>query len=120
MVHLGVSHLAKMLTVELVANGHGYCGMDVHGNGPDDQCLINNVIETGLKIECTDELDICTSRDAGRYLWEFIVFLNFHSYLLYYTGICASTFILSHYVLIKIKLYLFMCHNWTKIIQLRN
>jgi len=69
MIHLGVSHLAKMLTVELVANGHGYCDMDIHGDGPDDKCLINNVIETGLKIECTDELDICTSRDAGRYLW---------------------------------------------------
>ncbi|XP_015378881.1 PREDICTED: pyroglutamyl-peptidase 1 [Diuraphis noxia] len=74
MVHLGVSHLAKTLTVELVANGHGYCSMDIHGNGPDDKCLVNNVIETGLKIECTDELDICTSRDAGRYLCEYIYF----------------------------------------------
>ncbi|XP_008182323.1 pyroglutamyl-peptidase 1-like isoform X2 [Acyrthosiphon pisum] len=53
MVHLGVSHLAKTLTVELVANGHGYCG---------------------LKMECADELDICTSRDAGRYLCEYIYF----------------------------------------------
>lgn len=74
MVHLGVSHLAKTLTVELVANGHGYCGTDIHGNGPDDKCLINNVIETGLKLECTDELDICTSRNAGRYLCEYIYF----------------------------------------------
>lgn len=69
MVHLGVSHLVKTLTVELIANGHGYCGMDIYGNCPDDKCLVNNVIETGLKMECTDELDICTSRDAGRYLW---------------------------------------------------
>ncbi|XP_060860805.1 pyroglutamyl-peptidase 1 isoform X2 [Metopolophium dirhodum] len=74
MVHLGVSHLAKTLTVELVANGHGYCGIDIHGNGPDDKCLINNELETGLKMECTDELDICTSRDAGRYLCEYIYF----------------------------------------------
>ncbi|XP_029341895.1 pyroglutamyl-peptidase 1-like isoform X1 [Acyrthosiphon pisum] len=64
MVHLGVSHLAKTLTVELVANGHGYCG---------------------LKMECADELDICTSRDAGRYIWAKSIdsFLNFHLYLLY-------------------------------------
>lgn len=74
MVHLGVSHLVKTLTVELIANGHGYCAMDIYGNCPDDKCLVNNVIETGLKMECTDELDICTSRDAGRYLCEYIYF----------------------------------------------
>lgn len=66
MVHLGVSHLIKTLTVELIANGHGYCSKDIHGNFPNDKCLVNNVFKTGLKVECNDELDICTSRDAGR------------------------------------------------------
>lgn len=66
MVHLGVSHLAKTLTVELIANGHGYSSIDVNGHCPDDTCLVNDEIETGLKVECTDELDICTSRNAGR------------------------------------------------------
>lgn len=66
MVHLGVSHLAKSLTVELIANGHGYCSTDIHGNCPNDKSLVN-AIETGLNVECSDELEICTSRDAGRY-----------------------------------------------------
>jgi len=66
MVHLGVSHLVKKLTVELIANGHGYHDMDIHGNCPDETCLNFNTIETGLKVECSDELAICTSRDAGR------------------------------------------------------
>lgn len=66
MVHLGVSHLAKTLTVELIANGHGYCSLDIHGTCPGDACLDNGMIETGLKLECTDDLDVCTSRDAGR------------------------------------------------------
>lgn len=66
MVHLGVSQMVKTLTVELIACGNGYSGMDIHGKFPDNECLINNVLETGLKVECTDELDVCTSRDAGR------------------------------------------------------
>lgn len=67
MVHLGVSHLAKTLTVELIANGHGYCSTDIHGRCPDESYVNSTkTIETGLKVECTDELDICTSRDAGR------------------------------------------------------
>lgn len=66
MIHLGVSHLTKTLTVELLANSHGYCKMDIHGNRPKDDGVVNNVIKTGLKIECTDELDICTSHDTGR------------------------------------------------------
>lgn len=66
MVHLGVSYLAKTLTIELVANGHGYCKQDVLGNYPGDKCQVSNVIETGLNVECTNELDICISRDAGR------------------------------------------------------
>lgn len=66
MVHLGVSHVAKTLTIELIANGHGYSKIDVDGLCPDDKCLINDEIETGLKVECAGELDICTSRNAGR------------------------------------------------------
>lgn len=66
MVHLGVSHAAQTLTVELVANGHGYCGLDIHGNGPGDACPDGGAIETGLTVECADGSDFCTSRDAGR------------------------------------------------------
>lgn len=66
MIHLGVSHLAKTLTVELLANSSGYCGTDIHGICPKDESVVNNVIATGLKMECTDELDVCTSNDAGR------------------------------------------------------
>lgn len=67
MVHLGVSHMAKTLTVELIANGHGYCSEDIYGRCPDESCINDmNIIETGLKVECSDELNICTSRDAGR------------------------------------------------------
>lgn len=66
MVHLGVSHLAKKLTIELIACGSGYSSLDIYGSCPDNECLVNNVLETGLKVECTDELNICTSHDAGR------------------------------------------------------
>ncbi|VVC34320.1 Hypothetical protein CINCED_3A022994 [Cinara cedri] len=66
MVHLGVSHLSKKLTIELIANGHGYCKTDINGDFPDNECLAYNELKTGLKVECTDELDVCTSQDAGR------------------------------------------------------
>lgn len=66
MVHLGVSHLINTLTVELIANGHGYDSPDIHGNCPDGKCQDNNTIETGLKVKWSDELIVCTSRDAGR------------------------------------------------------
>lgn len=66
MVHLGVSHLAKLLTVELIANSNGYISTDIYGNCPCNDKSVTNVIETGLNMECNDELDICTSRDAGR------------------------------------------------------
>lgn len=66
MVHLGVSHLAKTLTIELIACGHGYSNVDIHGNFPNNECLRDNVLETGLKVEFVDELGVCTSRDAGR------------------------------------------------------
>jgi len=58
--------MAKKLTVELIANSHGYCSMDIHGHCPENNCIDTSIIETGLKLECTDEIDICTSRDAGR------------------------------------------------------
>lgn len=66
MVHLGVSHMAKQLTIELIACGNGYSSADINGHCPDNECLVNNVLETGLKVECTDELNVCTSYDAGR------------------------------------------------------
>lgn len=66
MIHLGVSHLANTLTVELLANSNGYCKKDIHGNCPKYESVVNNVIETGLTVECTDKLDVCTSHDAGR------------------------------------------------------
>lgn len=66
MVHLGVSHAAETLTVELVANGHGYCSADIHGSRPDGACPGPGTIETGLRVECADDPDFCTSRDAGR------------------------------------------------------
>lgn len=66
MVHLGVSHAAETLTVELVANGHGYCSLDIHGSCPGDGCLDAGAIETGLRVECTEDSDFRTSRNAGR------------------------------------------------------
>lgn len=66
MVHLGVSDLAKSLTVELIANSHGYSSEDIYGNCPTQKSLVFNAIETGLNVECNDELEICMSRDAGR------------------------------------------------------
>lgn len=66
MVHMGVNHLAKTLTIEMVANGHGYCNEDIHGNCPDEKCQVSKVIETGLNMEFTNELDVCTSKNAGR------------------------------------------------------
>jgi len=66
MIHLGVSSMAQKLTVELIANGYGYCDTDIHGECPDNKCLNDITIETGLKVECSNKLDVCTSRDAGR------------------------------------------------------
>lgn len=48
------------------ANSHGYCSADIYGDCPKESCLANTNIETGLKVDCTNESDLCTSVDAGR------------------------------------------------------
>lgn len=58
--------MVKTLTLELNANSHGYCSADIYGDCPKESCLANINIETGLKVDCTNESELCTSVDAGR------------------------------------------------------
>ncbi|XP_050432616.1 pyroglutamyl-peptidase 1 [Adelges cooleyi] len=74
MVHLGVSHYAKALTIETVANGHNYCNEDINGICPENTCVVDTKIETGLSIDFFKENDLCISQNAGRYLCEYIYF----------------------------------------------
>lgn len=91
MIHVGVSHKAKNITLESCASKHGYDRPDVQGKIPTGkECCIGTEkqFKTNLAIEkLVDDLntlnigvDFCTSCDAGLYLCEFS----------YYTSLCLN------------------------------
>lgn len=80
MIHVGVSHLAKCIQIESQACSSGYHAKDVNDNcpKPNDQCCF---LSTSLDVAklCQDlkekhDCIACVSKDAGRYLCEFIFY----------------------------------------------
>ncbi|XP_034246064.1 pyroglutamyl-peptidase 1 [Thrips palmi] len=91
MIHVGVSHKAKTLTLETCASKNGYSKPDVKGNMlPEQECCIGSEqrVFTKLAVERLAEdlnnlrlgVNFCTSNDAGLYLCEFS----------YYTSLCVN------------------------------
>ncbi|XP_065200935.1 pyroglutamyl-peptidase 1 isoform X2 [Planococcus citri] len=85
MVHAGVSHIAKCLTLESCANKSGYCKSDAK------ECiLLNGINSFGNEEHLKTKLDLnnisseasqfsvnlCISDDASRYLCEYIYYTS--------------------------------------------
>jgi len=86
-IHCGVSHLAEGVVLEKMAHGHGYLSFDVKGCKPGEECLIDSTpLSTELNVDLICEnlhrsleegmitLPAATSKNAGRYLCEYIYF----------------------------------------------
>ncbi|XP_044736591.1 pyroglutamyl-peptidase 1 isoform X2 [Chrysoperla carnea] len=86
-VHVGVSHVAEKLTLETRAHQTGYESTDVSGKLCEEGkcCTLNDtpdVLETGLDVNdiCnkfntnSKHVQACVSKNAGRYLCEYIYF----------------------------------------------
>ncbi|KAK3912351.1 Pyroglutamyl-peptidase 1 [Frankliniella fusca] len=90
-INVGVSDLAKEITLETCASKHGYEKPDVQGKIPTEKkCCLGNfpMVSTKLAVEkLADDLNnlkmgvsFCTSSNAGLYLCEFT----------YYTSLCLN------------------------------
>eukprot|EP00092_Neocalanus_flemingeri_P025619 GFUD01027775.1.p1 GENE.GFUD01027775.1~~GFUD01027775.1.p1 ORF type:complete len:198 (-),score=34.57 GFUD01027775.1:132-725(-) len=92
-VHVGVSSLAKKVTLEVQAHNDGYDKQDVQDRCPQENCCV----PCGLEVEKTcldlDKLcnnvnsiseqmalgfEACLSEDAGRYLCDFTYYKSLH------------------------------------------
>jgi len=86
-VHVGVSGVAKELTLEQSAHNDGYDKLDVQGLIPDSKCCVdgapqclvsqikmNRVCDAVNKSECG--VHSVVSYDPGRYLCDFIYFTS--------------------------------------------
>ncbi|XP_011314413.1 pyroglutamyl-peptidase 1 [Fopius arisanus] len=80
-VHLGVSHKAKCLTIESGACSSGYTRKDVVEKCPSDSEMTCTRLDVGFDVNeiCRivgNEYDCvaCVSNDAGRYLCEFTLY----------------------------------------------
>eukprot|EP00058_Branchiostoma_floridae_P016152 XP_002601640.1 hypothetical protein BRAFLDRAFT_124319 [Branchiostoma floridae] len=90
MVHVGVSGLARNITLEQVAHNSGYERLDVQCKCPDSKCCVDDGDDTLVSL--LDMEDICTrvnqtetegtpvvaSYDAGRYLCDFSYYTSLH------------------------------------------
>ncbi|XP_071448829.1 pyroglutamyl-peptidase 1 [Hetaerina americana] len=86
-VHVGVSSIAKDITLETKANRSGYWKPDVDGNSPKSGCCPcgkDECISSSLDVEqicsevnkCERGTLACVSSDAGRYLCEFTYYTS--------------------------------------------
>lgn len=86
-VHVGVSSIAKEVTIETCAHNDGYKNLDVAGKCAPSQCYKTNgkeCINTGLNVSklCADVNEssclamAVPSSDAGRYLCDFIYYAS--------------------------------------------
>jgi pyroglutamyl-peptidase len=92
-VHVGVSSLAKKVTLELQAHNDGYDKPDVKSCFPQENCCLpcgSSVEKTCLDLDkicnnvnlTSEELSLgveaCLSEDAGRYLCDFSYYKSLH------------------------------------------
>jgi pyroglutamyl-peptidase len=87
-VHVGVSGIAKELTLEQCAHNDGYDKLDVCGRIPstkccvDDapQCLVSRIdmqrVCASVNKSCGHDVTSVVSHDPGRYLCDFIYFTS--------------------------------------------
>ena len=94
-IHVGVSHLAEKLTLEVQANNTGYLSPDVTGSCPPGNVCVSSDSCQAAKLSCcldlvdlsravTEEclevgLEATTSEDAGRYLCDFVYYKSLHA-----------------------------------------
>jgi len=87
MVHVGVSGVAKDLTLEQTAHNNGYDKFDVQGRTPSDNCCVDGaplclVSEIKMKPVCEAVnqsmcgVNTVVSLDPGRYMCDFIYFTS--------------------------------------------
>uniref|UniRef100_A0A1B6HXA1 Pyroglutamyl-peptidase I n=1 Tax=Homalodisca liturata TaxID=320908 RepID=A0A1B6HXA1_9HEMI len=86
-VHVGVSHLARKITLEQAAQKSGYDRQDIYGQTPAcNECCVGStpLIRSGLDINqlsntinsTSETVQTCLSDDAGRYLCEYIYYTS--------------------------------------------
>ncbi|KAJ8417406.1 hypothetical protein AAFF_G00286330 [Aldrovandia affinis] len=86
-VHLGLAPQAKAVTLEQSGKNRGYrdrdvCGFCPHGNvcvegGPDKLDSVMDIKSLTRTLKSTS-LDVIYSRDAGRYLCDFVYYWSLH------------------------------------------
>jgi len=92
-VHVGVSSRDKQVTLEQVAHNSGYCGLDVQQCCPSDHlcvpegpeelktCLDLAKVESKVNAQSLETelgVEVCLSKDAGRYLCDFVYYKSLH------------------------------------------
>ncbi|XP_018425317.1 PREDICTED: pyroglutamyl-peptidase 1 isoform X1 [Nanorana parkeri] len=88
-VHVGVSGMATMVTLEKCGHNKGYLGLDVRQFCPDTECCVDGGpeclhsvidIDTVCKKATEAELDVqfTVSTDAGRYLCDFTYYTSLY------------------------------------------
>ncbi|CAK9799556.1 Pyroglutamyl-peptidase 1 [Anthophora plagiata] len=83
-LHVGVSHKAKCLTIEYCAHSNGYLKLDVCNKCPDESNIEPKILETKINVRkvCNTindnsnetKCNACISNNAGRYLCEYIFY----------------------------------------------
>ncbi|KAM9481346.1 pyroglutamyl-peptidase 1 [Clarias gariepinus] len=86
-IHVGIASGAKCIILEQTGKNSGYKDRDACGVCPVDNCCIregeerlDSIIDMRLIAKCLKGLglDVIYSRDAGRYLCDFVHYLSLH------------------------------------------
>lgn len=83
-LHVGVSSCAQCLTIECLAHSTGYVRPDIYGKCPDESNVESEIFETKFDVKKICNMinenseqttcNACVSRNAGKYLCEYIFF----------------------------------------------
>lgn len=83
-LHVGVSHKVKCLTIECCARSYGYLRPDIHDKCPDENNIKPEIFETKINVNDICEINnenpdntackACISHDAGHFLCEYIFY----------------------------------------------
>jgi len=101
LIHVGVSGIARKITIETKAHNSGYLRKDVNGKCPDDGKCVSECgggddddeeLETVFDVDClVERVNGCnelgleavgaeSSSDAGRYLCEYVMYKSLRSF----------------------------------------
>lgn len=83
-LHVGVSKIARCLTIEGCARSNGYIRPDIHNKCPDENDVPEKILKSGINVNKVCDIvntrsqetkcKACVSYDAGRYLCEYIFY----------------------------------------------